>query len=446
MISKFIPNLEGNEVKYLLILDILRETLEKYELKKMPTENTLHACLENYTKEKLFNLAYDNGIEIKKSWKKAKLVEYIYNELMDTMEERLLLLGEKNIKPLQDLKNHKFASDNFVDEENNFYLEVYKKAVRMGLLYSLNNEGEFISLMPAEVEKALMEVSTNMNQMKKEYQSEMTIWNQLEEVIVAGVHLYGTVSSSRILKLWEIRYPDPECTTEGIVDFTRTISKIIPLLAIRNDYYFVDRYIIGSDQFASDEDAANYYYSVHNKMNVDYYEPTKEDIQYYAKHSFDRRTPVYKRLKQFVSRNTKQVDLVMDLVEFNIQMDYSSSDLVEEISASNLLQFDTDRQVGQFLSLYTQLNNNTRLWDNAGYTPSELFKPKRTEVDWINESNPYDLAEEKNAQENIIPMRSYRKTENKKQKPKTVKKIGRNEPCPCGSGKKYKKCCMRKER
>jgi hypothetical protein len=24
-------------------------------------------------------------------------------------------------------------------------------------------------------------------------------------------------------------------------------------------------------------------------------------------------------------------------------------------------------------------------------------------------------------------------------------KIGRNEPCPCGSGKKYKKCCLLKE-
>jgi len=23
----------------------------------------------------------------------------------------------------------------------------------------------------------------------------------------------------------------------------------------------------------------------------------------------------------------------------------------------------------------------------------------------------------------------------------TKPKIGRNEPCPCGSGKKYKKCC-----
>lgn len=27
-------------------------------------------------------------------------------------------------------------------------------------------------------------------------------------------------------------------------------------------------------------------------------------------------------------------------------------------------------------------------------------------------------------------------------KPKIAeKKVGRNEPCPCGSGKKYKKCC-----
>lgn len=24
---------------------------------------------------------------------------------------------------------------------------------------------------------------------------------------------------------------------------------------------------------------------------------------------------------------------------------------------------------------------------------------------------------------------------------KVEKKVGRNEPCPCGSGKKYKKCC-----
>jgi len=26
------------------------------------------------------------------------------------------------------------------------------------------------------------------------------------------------------------------------------------------------------------------------------------------------------------------------------------------------------------------------------------------------------------------------------------KKVGPNDPCPCGSGKKYKKCCMQKEK
>jgi uncharacterized protein YecA (UPF0149 family) len=30
-------------------------------------------------------------------------------------------------------------------------------------------------------------------------------------------------------------------------------------------------------------------------------------------------------------------------------------------------------------------------------------------------------------------------------KPRT-EKVGRNDPCPCGSGKKYKKCCLQAEK
>ena len=34
-----------------------------------------------------------------------------------------------------------------------------------------------------------------------------------------------------------------------------------------------------------------------------------------------------------------------------------------------------------------------------------------------------------------------------KKKPKTAdgKKVGRNDPCPCGSGKKYKNCCGKRK-
>ena len=35
--------------------------------------------------------------------------------------------------------------------------------------------------------------------------------------------------------------------------------------------------------------------------------------------------------------------------------------------------------------------------------------------------------------------------EQKQQPIKKEKTVGRNEPCPCGSGKKYKKCCGKEE-
>lgn len=64
-----------------------------------------------------------------------------------------------------------------------------------------------------------------------------------------------------------------------------------------------------------------------------------------------------------------------------------------------------------------ELANNTRTWENNGHTPNEIF--------------------EKYEKPNLRPLPAERFTGNKK--------IGRNDPCPCGSGKKYKKCCLGKE-
>lgn len=35
--------------------------------------------------------------------------------------------------------------------------------------------------------------------------------------------------------------------------------------------------------------------------------------------------------------------------------------------------------------------------------------------------------------------------QNRKPSVREYKKIGRNDPCPCGSGKKFKNCCMNKK-
>jgi SWIM/SEC-C metal-binding protein len=66
-------------------------------------------------------------------------------------------------------------------------------------------------------------------------------------------------------------------------------------------------------------------------------------------------------------------------------------------------------------------------------------KERRKEVAAIFEKNgwKYRIDLEPDKAENITALKRLQSPA----KPKTVKqKVGRNDPCPCGSGKKYKKC------
>lgn len=51
----------------------------------------------------------------------------------------------------------------------------------------------------------------------------------------------------------------------------------------------------------------------------------------------------------------------------------------------------------------------------------------------------------KENEENKIDFDALDRYIEKEQALPKIKKIGRNDPCPCGSGKKYKKCCMYKD-
>jgi len=57
------------------------------------------------------------------------------------------------------------------------------------------------------------------------------------------------------------------------------------------------------------------------------------------------------------------------------------------------------------------------------------------------------LVKERNHKKSLLGPSDFNSVPFKKrniQMPVTSKKIGRNDPCPCGSGKKYKKCCLNK--
>jgi preprotein translocase subunit SecA len=57
----------------------------------------------------------------------------------------------------------------------------------------------------------------------------------------------------------------------------------------------------------------------------------------------------------------------------------------------------------------------------------------------------FQQAPAKPKQEQLVESRSEEEVQQKKEKPKqqpvvAEAKVGRNDPCPCGSGKKYKNC------
>lgn len=67
-------------------------------------------------------------------------------------------------------------------------------------------------------------------------------------------------------------------------------------------------------------------------------------------------------------------------------------------------------------------------------------KTKEKEVESIFKKNKWHYTIEVDAkkEEDIADLEVLLSTP----KPvKTQEKVGRNDPCPCGSGKKYKKCC-----
>jgi preprotein translocase subunit SecA len=104
---------------------------------------------------------------------------------------------------------------------------------------------------------------------------------------------------------------------------------------------------------------------------------------------------------------------------FTGYMDGINSSLVEEVDLESLTEDSDIKLAVDFEKLYYNMLD--------------------AKADWL-----YNIP----AWDEILTADARKVVKKEHNKTKTVvksKKIGRNDPCPCGSGKKYKKCCMNKE-
>jgi len=142
-----------------------------------------------------------------------------------------------------------------------------------------------------------------------------------------------------------------------------------------------------------------------------YYVPEKEELLRYVDEAYYEKTKYQKQLASLMERDfngqvsvQKEIDdLVGKLQIVNVNFNFVVKNFMERFV------FEYRSQINEYTKLIMEIANTTRLWENRGFTPKELFelsKPRQSKV-------------------------------------LVGGKVGRNEPCPCGSGKKYKKCCGR---
>ena len=150
--------------------------------------------------------------------------------------------------------------------------------------------------------------------------------------------------------------------------------------------------------------------------NLDFAEFDYQAVYEAGTESYIDATVSYKDLAQFFMREhgcevLKAADITGELLIL-LQNGGSLQEAVEYLDELGLMK--DDRKAEAVVPLLIAFNNTTRLWPLKGHTPAELMAAS--------------------GQGKVISFDEVRRH-----------KAGRNDPCPCGSGKKYKNCCLQKD-
>ena len=95
-----------------------------------------------------------------------------------------------------------------------------------------------------------------------------------------------------------------------------------------------------------------------------------------------------------------------------------------EDGAADGFEFRSDEERFRFTELYIEMSRDCRIRDNRGHDYYEMVAIMSAKDRAAGNSAGSSASAGSGAQVRRV-------------------KIGRNDPCPCGSGKKYKNCCGR---
>ncbi len=225
----------------------------------------------------------------------------------------------------------------------------------------------------------------------------------------------------------------------------------------------LDREIISADLLIDSVDSI--IKMKHRHGDKPYYVPDKKQLLEYCDPGYCEDTPEKLALREFLKErcglSDEQEEVVFMYLLFDIRsVDAEFSDVFDDLEKIGI-RLGSQQDVERFVNLYTAFHNSTRMPCNRGYTPQELARMKPLEerlksvslgsnIRKLIQNGEIDVEDIRDQIRKMeLPDEEIRANLLKQLaeikppfvQPEKEQKVGRNALCPCGSGKKYKKCC-----
>lgn len=202
-----------------------------------------------------------------------------------------------------------------------------------------------------------------------------------------------------------------------------------------------------------------------SQQDKPYYVPDKKHLLEYDDPFYCEDTPEKLKLRAFLKERCNLSDeresAVFEALLYGARsITVQTTDVFEHLEKLRV-RLKSKRDVEQFAALYSAFHNSTRMPCNRGYTPDEMMQMTPPEERFKSLSLGPNIR--KSLQTGEMDIEDFRKQiltmempseairfdllrqladiKATAPQPEKQKKVGRNDPCPCGSGKKYKRCC-----
>ncbi len=314
-----------------------------------------------------------------------------------------------------------------------------------------------------------------LNSLYREIPLKDTTFRLLRKYFNAMANLYGVITLEKAYEI--ISSYDPKLVTreeyekfceiakhecEGyiILSDADLFAQTKPVTLLKHE--IIDIRLIGTD-------LSDYFETKRAQKDKEYYVPEKKELLKYEDMFYCEMTEDAEKLRYHIFNRLglseqKANNIFVETVTHTRLINKGLSDILN-IFIEEEIKLDSQEKLSEFSEIYQNFNNSTRMQCNCGNTPTEIYEkskasgeaqtvslgPKMKQAIACGMVDPNEILNQILSMElpgeelrySMIKELAETVQEVNKARMQNVK-VGRNDPCPCGSGKKYKHCCGKK--